>query len=50
VAIGILYLAGLISGTVAIFLGILAIIWIITSMTGFCPTYHILKISTKKKE
>ncbi|GBE05121.1 MAG TPA: DUF2892 domain-containing protein [Nitrospirae bacterium] len=45
----VLYFTGQISGTAAIVLGILAIIFIATSSTGFCPLYYPLKISTKKK-
>ncbi len=46
----ILYLTGTISGTLAIILGILAIVFVITSFIGFCPAYVPLKLSTKKKE
>jgi hypothetical protein len=44
----ILYLTGVISGTVAIILGFMAAIFILTSFIGFCPAYYPLKISTKK--
>lgn len=47
--VAVLYFTNLISGTTAIILGILAIIFVITSMIGFCPLYVPLKISTKKK-
>jgi hypothetical protein len=46
----ILYLTGTISGTLAIILGIIAIVFVITSFIGFCPAYVLLKLSTKKKE
>jgi hypothetical protein len=42
----ILYINGSITGTVAIILGIVAIVFIITSLIGFCPLYWPLKIST----
>lgn len=48
IVVGILYLAGAISGITAIILGIFAVIFIITSLIGFCPLYVPLKISTKK--
>jgi hypothetical protein len=44
----VLYLAGSITGTVAIILGIFAVIFFLTSVVGFCPLYVLLKISTKK--
>jgi small-conductance mechanosensitive channel len=49
VVVAVLYFTNLISGTAAIILGILAIIFVITSLIGFCPLYVPLKISTKKK-
>ena len=45
----ILYITGSITGFVAIILGILAIVFIITSLIGFCPLYTACKISTIKK-
>ena len=45
-----LYLAGQITGTAAIILGIFAVIFLITSAISFCPLYLPLKISTMKKE
>jgi len=50
VLILILYLTGTISGTLAIILGIISIVFVITSFIGFCPAYVPLKLSTKKKE
>ena len=44
----ILYLAGTITGVAAIILGIIAAIFIITSIVGYCPLYVPLKISTRK--
>ncbi len=46
----VLYLAGSISGTAAIILGIFAVIFVLTSLIGFCPLYGLLGISTKKKK
>ena len=42
----ILYITGKITGIAAIILGILAFVFIITSLIGFCPLYLPLKIST----
>jgi hypothetical protein len=46
VVVVILYMTGSITGVAAIILGILAIVFIITSLIGFCPLYVPLKIST----
>ena len=44
-----LYFTGKISGTVAIVLGIIAVIFLLTSLVAFCPLYVPLKLSTGKK-
>ena len=49
VVIGVLLLAGTLSGTLAIVLGILAIVFLLTSAVGWCPLYAPLGISTMKK-
>jgi hypothetical protein len=49
IAVIILLWTEVIKGTFATILGIIAIILVITSITGFCPLYVLLKISTKKK-
>lgn len=48
VVVAVLYFTGVISGTAAIILGILAIIFLLTSVVGFCPLYAPFKLSTKK--
>ena len=50
VAIGIaaLYLMGSISGVVAIVLGVVAVVFLATGVTGYCPGYVPLGISTRK--
>jgi hypothetical protein len=45
----VLYLNGSITGVAAIILGILALVFILTSLIGFCPLYAACKISTIKK-
>lgn len=49
VLVGVLYFTGQISGTVAIVLGILAIVFVLTSLISFCPLYLPFGISTKSK-
>ncbi len=46
--VAVLYFTGLISGTVAIILGILAAVFILTSLVGTCPLYLPFGLSTKK--
>jgi hypothetical protein len=45
----ILYWTNLITGTVVLILGLIAIILLLTSFLSFCPLYTFLKISTCKK-
>ena len=44
-----LWAQGTISGTTAIILGVLAAVFILTSLVGWCPLYVPLKLSTKGK-
>jgi hypothetical protein len=46
IVVVILYITGSITGVAAIILGILAFVFILTSLIGFCPLYVLLKIST----
>lgn len=48
--IAILYFTHVINGTLAIVLGIFAIIFLLTSLVGSCPLYIPLKINTNKEE
>jgi hypothetical protein len=50
VVVLILYLAGQITGVADVVLGILAVVFLATSVVAFCPLYLPLGISTKKKE
>lgn len=43
-----LYFTGQISGTLAIVLGVVAVIFLVTSLIGWCPAYLPIKLSTKK--
>jgi len=49
IAIALLYYFNIISGTVALVLMVLALIFLITSLINFCPLYTIFKINTCKK-
>jgi hypothetical protein len=50
VVIAILYNINVISGTTAIILGAVALIFIVTSFISFCPLYVPFNISTMKKK
>jgi len=47
--IAVLYFTGTLSGLPALILGILAVIFIITSLLGSCTLYVLFGISTRKK-
>ena len=44
------YLVGRIDGTTAIVLGIVAAVAFVTSLTGRCPLYSLVGVSTRKAE
>jgi hypothetical protein len=46
----ILYFTHIINGTLGIILLVLAAVFVLTSVLGFCPLYLPLGLSTKKKE
>ena len=48
--VAVLYFTDVISGTAAIILGILGLIFLVTSLFSFCPLYWPFKISTAKKQ
>lgn len=45
-----LYFMEIISGTLAIILGVIAVIFILTSLVSFCPLYAPFGLSTCKTE
>lgn len=49
VIIGVMYFTNIISSTTAIILGILAIVFVLTSFISFCPLYLPFGINTSKK-
>ncbi len=49
VLVAVLYFTNVISGAWAIVLGILAVVFLITSLVGVCPLYLPFGISTRKK-
>jgi len=50
VGILLLYLTNVVSGTIGIILGVVAIIFVLTSLVGYCPLYTLLGLSTCSKE
>ena len=49
VVLGILIFTNQVAGTLAIILGILAVILLLTSFLSFCPIYAMFNLSTIKK-
>jgi hypothetical protein len=49
-AVGILILTGTLTGALAIILGVLAVVFVLTSVVSFCPLYALINLSTGKKE
>lgn len=49
IVIAVLYFTDQISGTLAIILGIVAAIFVLTSLVNFCPLYRLFGISTIKR-
>lgn len=50
VVFGLMYYAGIVSGTVGIVLIVLAVIFLLTSLISYCPFYRLFGISTREKE
>jgi hypothetical protein len=50
IIIAVLYFTGQITGLAAIILGIIAVIFVLTSIFAFCPLYLPFGISTRKKD
>ncbi|MBP6432889.1 MAG: DUF2892 domain-containing protein [Ferruginibacter sp.] len=48
--IAVLYFTKVIGGTTAIVLGIIAVVFALTSFISFCPLYTLLGINTCKKK
>ena len=46
----ILYLTGNITGLAAAILGVIALVFVVTSIIGFCPLYVPFKTSTKNPD
>lgn len=47
--IGVLIITGQLTGLLAIILGIFAVVFLVTSLFGFCPLYLPFNLSTLKK-
>jgi hypothetical protein len=49
-AVGIFILTGTLTGLLAIILGVLGIVLLLTSVINFCPLYALFAFSTAKRE
>ena len=50
VVVAVLLITGQLTGGAAIILGIIALIFLLTSAVGFCPLYLPFKLSTRKNK
>jgi len=50
VLVAVLYFTGVITGTLGIVLLVVAAIFLLTSLVGFCPLYTIVGMNTGKKK
>jgi hypothetical protein len=50
IVIAVSYFTDTITGTAGIILGLLAVVFLLTSAMGFCPLYLPFKLSTKKEQ
>lgn len=50
IAIALLYVSGYFTGTLAIITLVVAVVFTVTGLIGFCPLYALVGLSTKKKE
>jgi hypothetical protein len=50
VAVALLYFTDQITGTLALILGLVAVILVATSLMSFCPIYKMLGLTTRKIE
>jgi small-conductance mechanosensitive channel len=48
VLFGVLIFSNAVSGVLAIILGVIAVIFLVTALLGFCPLYTLFGWSTKK--
>lgn len=46
--VAVLYVAGLITGWLALILGVLALVFLVTGIVGFCPLYLPFNFSTRR--
>ncbi len=50
VIIGVLYFTNIITGTLGIVLVIVAVVFVLTSLVGFCPLYLLTGMNTCRKK
>jgi DUF2892 family protein len=50
IVIAILYFTNVMQGTVALILGVVAVVMLLTGVISFCPLYALLGLSTRRGE
>ena len=48
IGVAVMYFTGSISGVLAIVLGVIGVVFLVTSLVGFCPAYVPFGISTRR--
>ena len=50
VVIVVLYFTGVLNGTLALILGLVAVVFLLTGIISFCPIYRLFGLSTVREE
>jgi hypothetical protein len=48
--VAILYLTGILKGTLGVIFLVIAVVFVVTSLIGFCPLYTLFGLNTGKKK
>jgi hypothetical protein len=48
--VAILYLTGILKGTLGVILLVIAVVFVVTSLIGFCPLYTLFGLNTGKEK
>lgn len=47
--LGYFYISGMVTGVAGIIIGILAVVFFLTSLIGFCPLYTVFRLNTNRE-
>lgn len=46
---GYFFISGMVTGVAGIIMGILAVVFLLTSLIGFCPLYTVFRLNTNRE-